>query len=67
MLYIILNGQKEYLSKEITEKYNLKPGMLTPFTGYEVLADSENEEKIISGDQKIYPTPENADSQISQG
>jgi len=47
MFYINLNGSKHYLSKEMVEKYNLKPGMSTPFTGYKIFEDDKNEEKII--------------------
>ena len=43
MLYIIINGNRQYLNKEIAKKYGLKPGMRTSFTGYKIFEDSKNE------------------------
>lgn len=64
MLYIILGGNREYLNKEIVERYGLKPGMCTPFTGYKIFKDTKNEEEIVSRDQEIYQAPEDDNSKI---
>ena len=54
MLYIIIDGNRQYLPEEIVEKYRLKPGMRTPFTGYRIFEDNEKKEKTSSGHQEIY-------------
>jgi len=41
MLYIILGGKKQNLNKEIVEKYSLKPGMRTLFTGFKIFENNE--------------------------
>lgn len=51
MLYIILNGEKQYLSKEMLEEYNLRPGMRTPFGGQEILTDSKIKERADPKDK----------------
>ncbi|MBL7092294.1 MAG: hypothetical protein ISS24_02735 [Candidatus Omnitrophica bacterium] len=67
MLYIILSGSKQYLNKEIVEKYGFKPGMRTPFTGYKILEDNEKEEKTIKRNPQIHQAPEDDNSQIGRG
>lgn len=67
MLYIVLNGTKHYLSKEVVKRYNLKPGMRTPFTGYRIFEDSKDEEKVAPGDQEIHQAPEDDYSKLGQG
>ena len=66
MFYIILDGNKQYLNKEIFQKYNIKAGMHTPFTGYKIFKENEKEE-IGSRNQKIYQAPEDGNSRIGQG
>lgn len=67
MFYIIINGQKHYLSKKIVEKYGFKPGMRTPFTGYEIFEDDKNEEETTAGDQEIYKVPEDDYQENGEG
>lgn len=67
MPYITLGGNKQYLNKEIVEKYGLNPGMRTPLTGYKIFKDSKNEEGIASGNQEIHQTPEDGNSKLGQG
>ena len=67
MLYINVNGSRQYLTKEIVEKYGFKSGMRTPFTGFKIFEDNEKEEKIIQGYQEIHPSPEDDNSKIGQG
>ena len=66
MLYIIIDGNKQYLTKEIVEKYGFRRGMRTPFTGFKIFEDNEREEKTIPGHQEIHQTPEDDYSKISQ-
>ena len=41
-LYLIIKGKrKEYLSKEMIEKYHRRSGMRTPFTGHELFTDAD--------------------------
>ena len=58
MLYVILGGNKQYLNKELVEKYGLKQGMRTPNTGYKIFEDNEKEEKIIKRNPQIHQAPE---------
>jgi len=67
MPYIILGGNKQYLNKEIVEKYGFKPGMRTPFTGFKIFENSEKEEKIIKGYQEIHSSTEDDNLKIGQG
>ena len=67
MLYIIIDGNKQYLNKEIVKKYGLKPGMHTPFTGYKIFEDSKNEKEVVPRNQEIYQTPEDDYSRVGQG
>ena len=55
------------MAKKIVEKYGLKPGIRTPFTGFKIFEDNEREEKTIAGHQEIHQTPEDDYSKISQG
>lgn len=57
MLYIVINGSKQYLVKEIVKKYGLKSGMHTPFTGFKISEDNEKE-RITAEHQKIHQTAE---------
>ena len=67
MFYIIIDGNKQYLTKEIVKKYGFKPGMRTPFTGFKIFEDNEKEEKTIAGHQEVHQTPEDDNSEISWG
>lgn len=67
MLYININGSRQYLGKELVEKYGLKQGMRTPNTGYKIFEDNEKKEKAIQGNQEIHPSPEDDNSKIGQG
>ncbi len=67
MLYININSSRQYLGKELVEKYGLKQGMRTPNTGYKIFEDNEKEEKVIQGNPQIYPAPEDDNSQLGQG
>ena len=57
MLYVIIDGNRQYLPEDIVEKYSLKPRMRTPFTGYRIFEDNEKKEKASSEHQEIYPSP----------
>jgi len=67
MLYINVNGERQYLTKEIVEKYGFKPGMRTSFTGFKIFENNEKEEKIIKRNPQIHQAPENDNSKIGQG
>ena len=67
MLYIILGGKKQNLNKEIVEKYSLKPGMRTLFTGFNIFENNEKEGKIIKRNPQIHQAPEDDNSKIGQG
>jgi len=43
MLYVIIDGKKEYLSKEIVEKYGIKAESNMPFTGFPVCEDEKKD------------------------
>ena len=57
MLYIINDGNRQYLPEDIVKKCSLKPGIRMPFTGYRIFEDNEKKEKISPGYQEIYPSP----------
>ena len=67
MFYIIINGSRQYLTREIVEKYSLKPGMRTPFTGFKIFENNEKEEKIIKRNPQIHQAPEDDNSKIGHG
>ena len=66
MFYIIINGSRQYLTKEIVEKYGFKPGMRTPFTGFKIFEDNEKEKKVIKRNPQIYQAPEDDYSKAGQ-
>ncbi len=38
-LYVVIDGEKQFIDPEIIKKYQLKPGEITPFTQLQLQTD----------------------------
>ena len=41
-LYVEINSEKHYIEKDIIEKYGLKEGQTTPFSGFEIKRENNS-------------------------
>jgi hypothetical protein len=41
MLYIVVGGEKHYISNEVAKRYGLKAGMCAPFTQHKIRDDNK--------------------------
>jgi hypothetical protein len=41
-LYVEINSEKHYIEKDIVEKYGLKEGKTTPFSGLEIKREEKS-------------------------